>query len=38
MLLMRLPTTPAEFGASADAANARFAEVISAAGIRAEDA
>jgi len=31
-------TTPAEFGASMDAAEARFTEVISAAGIRAEDA
>lgn len=31
-------TTPAEFGASMDAAEARFSEVISAAGIRAEDA
>ncbi|MES2710013.1 MAG: tripartite tricarboxylate transporter substrate-binding protein [Pseudomonadota bacterium] len=31
-------TTPAEFGASLDAAEARFAEVVSAAGIRAEDA
>ena len=31
-------TTPAEFGASMDAAEARFTEVISAAGIRPEDA
>lgn len=31
-------TTPAEFGASMDAAEARFSEVIAAAGIRPEDA
>ena len=31
-------TTPAEFGASMDAAEARFTEVIAAAGIRPEDA
>jgi len=31
-------TTPSEFGASLDTADARFAEVISAAGIKAEDA
>lgn len=31
-------TTPSEFGASLDSTEARFAEVISAAGIKAEDA